>query len=98
MGQILPGRGECEDSLQPSRAAGHGQRKQAGYESGPIFFTLVWRGSAGSTTIFGTVAGDRVFNLLRMGEVETDDFDRPVDGHNTQSGRGLAQPPFDGGG
>ena len=46
-----------------------------------FFFTLdacEWLN--GKHTIFGTVAGDTVFNLLRMGEVETDDNDRPVDG------------------
>ena len=45
-----------------------------------FFFTLdacEWLN--GKHTIFGTVAGDTVFNLLRMGEVETDDNDRPVD-------------------
>ena len=33
----------------------------------------------GKHTIFGTVAGNTVFNLLRMSEVEVDANDRPVD-------------------
>lgn len=44
------------------------------------FFTLdECRWLDGKHTIFGTVAGDTVFNLLRMGEAEIGENDRPVE-------------------
>ena len=58
-----------------------------------FFFTLdacEWLN--GKHTIFGTVAGDTVFNLLRMGEVETDDNDRPVDGITLKTVEVLLNP------
>ena len=58
-----------------------------------FFFTLdacEWLN--GKHTIFGTVAGDTVFNLLRMGEVETDDNDRPVDGTTLKTVEVLLNP------
>ncbi len=58
-----------------------------------FFFTLDacdWLN--GKHTIFGTVAGDTVFNLLRMGEVETDDNDRPVDGITLKTVEVLMNP------
>lgn len=58
-----------------------------------FFFTLdacEWLN--GKHTIFGTVAGDTVFNLLRMGEVATDDDDRPVDGIELKSVEVLLNP------
>jgi peptidyl-prolyl cis-trans isomerase SDCCAG10 len=44
-----------------------------------FFFTLTAApGLNGKNTIFGRVVGDTLFNLLRIGELETDKDDRPI--------------------
>mmetsp|Transcript_27702 Transcript_27702/g.85639 ORF Transcript_27702/g.85639 Transcript_27702/m.85639 type:complete len:560 (+) Transcript_27702:1523-3202(+) len=58
-----------------------------------FFFTLdacPWLD--GKHTIFGTVAGNTVFNMLRMGEVETDDTDRPTEPITLRTVEVLANP------
>ncbi|TKY58080.1 Peptidyl-prolyl cis-trans isomerase CYP57 [Spatholobus suberectus] len=43
-------------------------------------------------TIFGKVTGDTMYNLLRLGEVETDKNDRPLDPHKILSVEVLWNP------
>jgi len=47
-----------------------------------------------ANTIFGRVAGDTIFNAIRIGDVDTDDSDRPLDPPRVTHCTVLL-PPFD---
>eukprot|EP00873_Tetraselmis_striata_P045242 jgi/Tetstr1/465506/TSEL_010175.t1 len=68
-------------ALLASRAGGVRQPERAGHQQLPVLHHAGTRGtfSPRKNTIFGRVVGDTIYNVVRMGELEVDENDRPVD-------------------